>query len=149
MNDMQQLEDTTAGPGNPVTSLVQARQAIALALETDTAPFGLPAAIMRERGTLKLYLYEPRGVDEQPPHDQDEMYVVVSGSGVFAIGNDEVNLRRAPFVAGDAIFAPAGAVHRFEDFTDDFGVWVIMYGADGGECHAGSAHNSVELKVAG
>jgi hypothetical protein len=27
----------------------------------------------------------------------------------------------------------AGKPHRFEDFTDDFGTWVIFYGPEGGE----------------
>ena len=33
----------------------------------------------------------------------------------------------------DVLFVPAGIVHRFEQFTDDFKVWVIFYGPDGGE----------------
>ena len=28
---------------------------------------------------------------------------------------------------------PAGVEHRFEDFTDDFGMWVVFYGPEGGE----------------
>ena len=118
---------------NLVTPLARARDAVSRALEAGTAPLGLPAALLRERGSLKLYFYEPRGTDEQPPHDQDEIYVVMSGSGVFAIGDSEETLERVPFGPGDAIFTPAGAVHRFEDFTDDFGVWVVMYGPEGGE----------------
>jgi hypothetical protein len=30
-------------------------------------------------------------------------------------------------------FSPAGVPHLFEDFTDDFGTWVIFYGPEGGE----------------
>ena len=111
----------------------QAHDAVAQALADGTAPLGLPAALLRERGTLKLFFYEPRGIDEQPPHDQDEVYVVVSGSGTFAVGDSEATLERRPFGPGDAIFVPAGMVHRFEDFTDDFGTWVMMYGPEGGE----------------
>ena len=57
----------------------------------------------------------------------------MSGSGTLAVGDSEDSLSRRPFDTGDAIFVPAGAVHRFEDFTDDFGTWVIMYGREGGE----------------
>ncbi|NIA71938.1 cupin domain-containing protein [Pelagibius litoralis] len=103
------------------------------ALNAGTSPGGLPAAQLLERETLTLYFYEPRGIDHQPPHDQDEVYVIVAGSGSFAIGNDDSSLRRFSFSRGDAIFVPAGAVHRFEDFTDDFATWVIMYGPQGGE----------------
>jgi hypothetical protein len=28
---------------------------------------------------------------------------------------------------------PAGHVHRFESFSDDFAVWVFFYGPSGGE----------------
>ncbi|MGI9384146.1 MAG: cupin domain-containing protein [Methyloligellaceae bacterium] len=113
--------------------LARAREAVAQALNAGNSPGGLPAALLLERGTLKLYFYEPRGEDQQTPHGQDEVYVVISGSGTFAVGATEEALERMPFGPGDALFAPAGAVHRFEDFTDDFGTWVIMYGPSGGE----------------
>ena len=118
---------------NCITPIEQARGAIFEALAAGTAPFGLPAVLTREHGSLKMYLYEPRGNDPQPVHEQDEVYVVVAGSGLFAIGVDEESLERTPFAPGDAIFAPAGAVHRFEDFSDDFSTWVVMYGPPGGE----------------
>ena len=122
--------DTAA---SPVIPLAAARRSIVRALANGTAPLGLPAALMLERGTLKLYHYEPRGEDLQTPHEQDEIYVVVRGSGTFAMGESEDRLERMPFGPGDAIFVPAGTIHRFEDFTDDFGTWVMMYGRDGGE----------------
>lgn len=84
------------------------------------------------RGTLKLGLYAPRGRDDQTPHRQDELYIVVSGGGYFR-KNDE----RRPFAAHDVIFVEAGADHRFEDFTDDFSAWVVFWGPDGGEGQAG------------
>jgi len=133
MADSLQLFETEATPNDWTTPLADARAAVVDGNETGTGPLGLPAALLRERGSLKLYFYEPRGVDRQPPHSQDEVYVVVSGFGRFAIGESEESLKRFAFGPGDAIFAPAGAIHRFEDFTDDFGVWVVMYGQEGGE----------------
>ncbi len=41
--------------------------------------------------------------------------------------------RRHPFSVGDVLFVPAGVAHRFEDFSDDFGTWVVFYGPEGGE----------------
>lgn len=79
-------------------------------------------------GSMHVGLYAPRGLDDQKPHRQDEIYVVVSGSGSFVRGDD-----RVPFGPGDVIFVPAGMIHRFEDFTDDFACWVVFYGPDGGE----------------
>ena len=35
-------------------------------------------------------------------------------------------LSHLPGAGGDAIFVPAGTVHRFEDFTDDLVVWVVF-----------------------
>jgi mannose-6-phosphate isomerase-like protein (cupin superfamily) len=82
-------------------------------------------------GTLTLELYAPRGSDPQTPHTRDELYVVVAGSGTFVRDSG-----RAPFSAGDALFVPAGVAHRFEAFGDDLAVWVIFYGAEGGEAAA-------------
>ncbi len=91
-------------------------------------PEGRRFVTMFEHGTLALELYAPRGSDLQTPHTRDELYVVVAGRGTFVC--DGV---RTPFVTGDALFAPAGSPHRFEDFTDDLAVWVMFYGPEGGE----------------
>ena len=84
--------------------------------------------VLLEHGTLELGYYKPDGVDPQNPHDQDEVYIIMSGSGYFVVEDD-----RQPFQAGDALFVPAFVAHRFEDFTDDFAAWVIFYGPSGGE----------------
>jgi mannose-6-phosphate isomerase-like protein (cupin superfamily) len=81
-----------------------------------------------EHGTLVAKVYAPRGTDPQQPHTRDEAYFVISGSGTFVHGD-----RRNAFAAGDFLFAAAGVVHRFEDFSDDFAVWVLFYGPEGGE----------------
>ncbi len=79
-------------------------------------------------GTLRLGMYAPVGKDPQQPHEQDEVYIVMQGSGSFVVGDE-----RLPFEPGDALFVPAGVEHRFEGFSDDFATWVIFYGPDGGE----------------
>ncbi|HEX8253757.1 MAG TPA: cupin domain-containing protein [Thermoanaerobaculia bacterium] len=89
---------------------------------------GARSVLAFEHGTLTVKLYAPRGTDPQQPHTRDEAYVVVSGSGTFVHGD-----RRNAFRPGDLLFAPAGLPHRFEDFTDDFAVWVLFYGPEGGE----------------
>lgn len=81
-----------------------------------------------EHGTLLVELYAPRGIDPQKPHTRDELYVVVAGRGTFVC-----NGARMRFETGDALFAPAHAEHRFEDFSDDLALWVMFYGAEGGE----------------
>ncbi|MEQ8207489.1 MAG: cupin domain-containing protein [Woeseia sp.] len=87
--------------------------------------------ILLQHGALELGCYAPRGNDPQQPHDQDEIYIVQSGSGTLVMGDE-----RQPFESGEALFVPAGITHRFEDFTDDFHAWVVFYGPTGGEAEA-------------
>ena len=79
-------------------------------------------------GTLEVEWYRPKNVDRQKPHSRDEVYLIAAGSGFFVCGEN-----RQAFEAGEVLFAPAGVPHRFEDFTDDFAVWVMFYGPAGGE----------------
>lgn len=95
----------------------------ALAQLTDT-----PFVEVFQHGTLSVEIYKPEQVDRQKPHTRDEVYVVISGTGWFV--NGETRQRFGP---GEFLFVPAGVVHRFEEFTDDFATWVFFYGPEGGE----------------
>ena len=59
----------------------------------------------------------------QTPHERDELYFVAAGSGLFRAGDMVTAVG-----TGDLLFAAAHVVHGFEDFTDDFAVWIIFYG---------------------
>ncbi len=83
---------------------------------------GKMLATLLERKKMYVEVYRPKQIDHQIAHSQDEIYVIISGSGQF-FNNGE----RRPFAAGDLIFVPAGVEHRFEDFSDDFATWVIFY----------------------
>lgn len=85
-------------------------------------------AVLLEHGSMELGYYKPVGKDNQNPHDQDEIYVVQSGTGTFSCDGEEI-----PFAPGDALFVPAGIQHRFVAFTEDFACWVIFWGPLGGE----------------
>ncbi len=98
--------------------------ALAAVRDSDDGLYG----ILHTHGTLEIGFYRPDREDHQEPHDRDEVYVVHSGSGTFLCGD-----RRRPFEAGETLFVPAGVVHRFEDFSDDFCAWVFFYGPVGGE----------------
>lgn len=87
-----------------------------------------PFLSLLEHGSLVVEIYKPDKVDHQTPHTRDEVYVVISGTGWFVNGDS-----RHRFEPGQLLFVPAGVVHRFEDFTDDFSTWVIFYGPEGGE----------------
>ena len=79
-------------------------------------------------GTLEVEVYKPDRVDCQQPHDRDEIYVVIAGTGWFVNGPT-----RTRFEPHEVLFAPAGVEHRFEDFSPDLATWVFFYGPRGGE----------------
>src|SRR5205823_13956491 len=58
-----------------------------------------------ELGVYVLVAPEP---DRQQPHADDEVYVVLEGSGTLEVEDERVDLRE-----GQAVFVPAGAEHRF------------------------------------
>ena len=93
-------------------------------LDSESSPF----KELFSHGSLCVEIYKPREVDLQQPHDRDEIYVIASGSGYFVNGES-----REKFEQGEVLFVPAGSVHRFENFTDDFSTWVFFYGPVGGE----------------
>jgi len=86
------------------------------------------AVVGLRHGSMRTLLYAPKGSDPQTPHEQDEIYIIQSGSGVF----DKTGEKR-PFGPGDVIFVEARAEHRFESFSDDFAVWAVFWGPPGGE----------------
>lgn len=94
-------------------------------------PNGERFSSLLKHGSLLVEIYAPRGTDPQKPHNRDEVYVVVQGSGEFLNGGE-----RQSFQLGDLLFVPATVEHRFENFTDDLILWVIFYGPDGGEAGA-------------
>ena len=101
---------------------------LAEALALLPTPEGKRSAAVFEHGTLQVKLYAPRDTDAQTPHTRDEIYVVARGEGWFVNGD-----RRHRFAVHDVMFAKAGDKHRFEQFSDDFSVWVFFYGPEGGE----------------
>ena len=101
---------------------------LAEARKTVPTKDGKAFALQFEHGSLQVEIYSPKGVDPQTPHSRDELYIVASGTGWFVIEG-----QRLQFSPGDALFAAAGEVHRFENFSEDFFVWVVFYGPEGGE----------------
>ena len=79
-------------------------------------------------GTMRCVYFAPRDQDEQTPHNQDELYIVITGRGTLERGGERVH-----FVAGDTLFVAAGVVHRFIEFSQDLECWAIFWGPQGGE----------------
>ena len=109
---------------NDSCKLLAVKDALSLLPTEDGKRF----ATIFEHGTLLVEVYAPRGTDPQQPHTRDEIYFVAAGSGEYVCGET-----RTPFGPADLLFAAAGEVHRFENFTDDLVVWVLFWGPEGGE----------------
>lgn len=115
----QIFSEKTVSPTLPDRWQISSEQALELLARH---PDGKPFVTLLEQGQMSVEVYRPDKIDRQTPHSQDEIYVVISGTGIF-FNNDQ----RQPFAPGDLIFVPAGTEHRFEDFTEDFATWVIFY----------------------
>jgi mannose-6-phosphate isomerase-like protein (cupin superfamily) len=95
-------------------------------------PNGTPFAQALANGSMRVELFAPGtsglAKDIQQPHAQDELYVVQRGRSDFWLQG-----ARTTVGPGDVLFVPAGAAHRFENFSPDFVTWVVFYGPPGGE----------------
>lgn len=98
------------------------------ALRKGPPPPGNLAVPVFSHGSLVVELYTPVDHDPQTPHSRDEVYFVARGTGIFFDGE-----RRHSVQAGSFLFVAAGQIHRFENFSTDFAVWVAFYGPEGGE----------------
>ena len=91
-------------------------------------PEGEPFTSAFGHGTMSVEVFAPRGDDNQQPHDQDELYFVMSGHAEFVREG-----RRSPVAPGDVLFVPARERHHFEAMSEKFVTWVVFWGPGGGE----------------
>lgn len=103
-------------PENWLWSVEAAKKALA------NSTHGQRFTTLLEHGKMYLEIYRPEKIDLQKPHDQDEIYAIISGTGTF-YNNGE----RRSFSPGDVIFVPAGIEHRFEGFSEGFSTWVVFF----------------------
>ncbi|MEZ4521267.1 MAG: dimethylsulfonioproprionate lyase family protein [Thermomicrobiales bacterium] len=68
-----------------------------------------------------IYVLPAGRPDPQQPHDEDEVYYVISGSGRFMAGDEDVPAR-----PGSIIYVEAGAEHRFHSITEDLTILVFF-----------------------
>lgn len=81
-----------------------------------------PVSVEFDQNNSTLLLYAPFPLDQQTPHNRDEMYVVARGTARFVAGEAE----RA-IVPGDSIFVSKAERHKFLDPSQDFAVWAFFY----------------------
>jgi mannose-6-phosphate isomerase-like protein (cupin superfamily) len=94
-------------------------------------PLGVWDTEVIAHGSMSVSLFAPKETDFQTPHEQDEVYIIVTGTGEFICDDQPYS-----FAPGDVLFVPAGVTHRFTQFTPDFAAWVVFYGPKGGEAAA-------------
>lgn len=101
---------------------------IAEAIEALKKEQDKPFTVLMKNGSMSIEYFVPKNIDTQQPHKQDEIYVIASGSSQFFRNGEVMDCNK-----GDVLFVSANMEHRFMNFTDDFGTWVIFYGTEGGE----------------
>ena len=69
---------------------------------------------------LGVYVLVAPEADNQQPHEDDEVYVVLSGSGTLEVEGKTFDVHE-----GDALFVEAGADHRFTGY-ESLAVLVIF-----------------------
>ena len=70
-----------------------------------------------------LYVLEAGTTDQQSPHTEDELYVVMSGREKAFVGGDVRPIRE-----GSVIFVGTGVEHRFLDIEERLVLLVISQG---------------------
>jgi mannose-6-phosphate isomerase-like protein (cupin superfamily) len=71
-----------------------------------------------------IYVLPAAAEDPQRPHDQDEVYYVISGEAMFACDGQP----NVPARAGSVIYVEAGVGHRFVDISEDLTILVLFAG---------------------
>ena len=76
--------------------------------------------------SVGTYSIPAGGVDDQVPHTEDEVYVVIAGRAVLRAGSGS-----APVGPGSVVYVAAGEDHRFTDVTEDLAAIVVFAPAEG------------------
>ena len=71
-----------------------------------------------------LYVLPAGSTDRQTPHEEDEVYVVLDGLGVFTVEGADRTVQK-----GSVLYVKAGVDHRFHSITEDLSVLVFFSSA--------------------
>jgi len=77
--------------------------------------------------TLSMGLYSLKAgtLDPQQPHNEDEVYYILSGQGSIRVGEEQQLVK-----AGSVIFVAAHEPHRFFNITEDLSILVFFAPAE-------------------
>ena len=88
-------------------------------------PEGSRAAEVFRDGDIEIKFAARPTSGPQVPHTRDEFYIVASGTARYRWDGGETMIG-----PGDLMFAAAHTAHGYDQFSDDFSVWVVFYGAE-------------------
>jgi quercetin dioxygenase-like cupin family protein len=96
-------------------------------IESERARKGQPwhEFLRVESLSMGVYALAKGALDQQTPHQQDEVYYVTKGRAVL-----EVEGMAHPVKAGSILFVPAHSQHRFRDITEDLSTLVFFAPAE-------------------
>jgi mannose-6-phosphate isomerase-like protein (cupin superfamily) len=77
--------------------------------------------LLRTSMSAGIYTLPTGSQDPQEPHKEDELYYVLSGSGVIEVGEEKEAVS-----PGSAVFIPAYTHHRFSAVKEELKVLVIF-----------------------
>jgi mannose-6-phosphate isomerase-like protein (cupin superfamily) len=83
--------------------------------------------LRRDSMSCGLYVLEAGATDPQEPHQEDEVYVVLSGRARLRAGD-----RDAPVGPGSVLFVARTVPHRFHAITERLSVLVFFAPAESG-----------------
>ena len=104
------------------TNSFQAAELADVVAQARAAQDGYAAEVLRsDLLSVGLYLLRAGGTDDQKPHNEDEVYYVVSGRAKLRVGDDD-----HPVQPGTLLFVPALATHFFHDIEEEL-VLVVFW----------------------
>jgi mannose-6-phosphate isomerase-like protein (cupin superfamily) len=68
-----------------------------------------------------LYVLPAGATDDQTPHAEDELYVVLRGSAVLEVGGED-----RPVGPGSTVYVARGVEHRFHSIGEELAVMVVF-----------------------
>ena len=77
--------------------------------------------IRANRLSVGLYILEAGATDPQSPHTEEEIYYIVSGSGMIQVGGEDRQVS-----AGSVIYVDEQVDHRFHSITEDLNIIVVF-----------------------
>jgi mannose-6-phosphate isomerase-like protein (cupin superfamily) len=92
-------------------------------LSAENAKTDLPYLEFMRVESMNAYIYElpASAIDEQEPHDQDEIYYVVKGRSDFTVNDETVAIK-----PGDILYVQKFATHTFNNITEDLSLLVVF-----------------------